>query len=176
LSSAVDLAAQPLHTREDISVNTTVSPEMYLLQAQVNARAKEKGFQRVPMQIVLLRAWDEMPAARKGVSAVPLTFNDRRRIVERFRESNRKLCARFGFDRAVFEPHESVLRRKPAYNVPERIPRDFLEEFRAALQLAREKWTDFDGDRLWQKAEQFDRALDVIDDLFLECADLRAFD
>lgn len=117
-----------------ISVNTSVSPEMYLLQCQVSRAAKQRGVPPRPLQLALLRAWELMPAGTRRSSAIPLTHEDRFAAIERYRGSNRRLCRRFGLDRAFFDPPRETVLEAPPYNIPSTVSPEFLNDIRASLR------------------------------------------
>jgi hypothetical protein len=130
---ALSLDSSMLGEQKPMSVNTSVSAEMYLLQCQINRAAKRRGIHARPLQLALLRAWEGMPAATTQPGAIPLTHEDRLAIIARYRESNRRLCRRFGFDMLFFEPPREVVLKAPAYNIPSAVTPEFLHEMRARM-------------------------------------------
>jgi hypothetical protein len=115
------------------AINQSVSPEMYRYQGNLNRIARPLGITPDPLQSVLLKAWDTLPQAMKGQTAMPMSREERIAILEHFRESNRKFCKRYGFDPAYFNPSDEKIDAEPQYNIPDTVSNEFREIMRGAL-------------------------------------------
>lgn len=134
--AALSLESRLANDSQRLPVNTSVSAEMYRLQCGVNRAAKLRGVPARPLQLALLRAWELIPMDSRGPSAIPITHEERFAVIERFRESNRRLCGHFGLDRAFFDPPREDILQAPAYNIPDSVRPEFVNDIRSSLRRA----------------------------------------
>lgn len=134
--SSIDVDPSMADDYKRKAVNQSVSAEMFLLQISLNKAAAAMGVDSRKVQAAALRAWDIMPESDKGPPAVPVTIEERQTVVERYREENRRLCERFGFEMSSFELPDDKS-ELPAFNIPADISPAFLESFSSALEKVR---------------------------------------
>jgi hypothetical protein len=130
---AVDVDQSFANGYQPRRVNTTVSPQMYRLQTTINRICAERGMPVGGLHALMLRAWDRLPEAAKTPAAMPLTLDERRLVLDRYRRSNERLCQMLEMDMSFFDPSEVELAAAPSYNLVQRLDPSFVAEVRRAF-------------------------------------------
>lgn len=128
----------PLKAESPARLNARVPPQIYRLQITTNRHCKAGGIAPGPHQRVLI---DGAAAAgifsRHTEPAVPFTRDQRQRIIDRYCQSNRQLCAAYGIDSGHFEPSAGQLDELPDFNIPDRVTADFAAILDDGLEAVR---------------------------------------
>ncbi len=114
-------------------LNTRVGPSVYRLQTTLN-RAVADDLSLKWLKVMVdrnLHLLGDLDGA--GVVANPLRIDERKAILEHFWPSNQAFCATFGLDPARFDPARVDFQSAGAYNIPDRVAPETLEEIKRRL-------------------------------------------
>lgn len=130
---AIEIEASSAERDRQTHVNTSASPQMYLLQRLITKQANEMGINPRPLHTVLAQLWDTLPEQARNPPAVPLTIEDRAQILEDFKISNARLCKAFELDPLFFNPDKEDLAASPPCNLPESVEPTFVDQMVQSL-------------------------------------------